>query len=253
MTISNQLIPYTNILILIIIVFFAVRAFSKGFLILFLETVSLFVALILAGLLAKPLALAIPLYFIDDLLLNLPLIGQLFSIQINTFIWFIILFFGISIILWLLRPVLHFVGKIPVIKGINRILGLAFGLIQALVLLWIVSLILMTPLFANGQEVIEQSALKYFDQVTKIVVINTEVKELSLIKVLSNSELNDQDRERIQVWLDDSNIESPEKEVVYKILVRDNLTKKDIDVLSAWLNEQQIDSDKIDELLERLK
>ena len=185
--------------------------------------------------------------------MNLPLIGQLFSVQINTFIWFIILFIGISIILWLLRPVLHFVGKIPVIKGINRIIGLAFGLIQALVLLWIVSLILMTPLFANGQEVIEKSALKYFDQVTKIVVINTEVKELSLIKVLSNSELNDQDRERIQVWLDDSNIESPEKEVVYKILVRDNLTKKDIDVLRAWLNEQQIDSDKIDELLERLK
>ena len=111
----------------------------------------------------------------------------------------------------------------------------------------------MTPLFVNGQEVIEQSALKYFDQVTKIVVINTEVKELSLIKVLSNSELNDKDRERIQVWLDDSNIESPEKEVVYKILVRDNLTNKDIDVLRAWLNEQQIDSDKIDELLERLK
>ena len=32
-----------------------------------------------------------------------------------------------------------------------------------------------------------------------------------------------------------------------------NLANKDIDVLRAWLNEQQIDSDKIDELLERLK
>ena len=253
MTFPIQFVPYMNIVIIVVFAFFAVRAFYKGFLILILETVSLFVALILAGLLAKPLALALPLYFLDEVLLNLPIIGELFSVQINTFIWFIILFVSISIILWLLRPVFHIVGKIPVLKGINRILGFGFGLIQALVLLWIVSLILLTPLFKNGQDVIQNSALKYYDQVTNIVVINSDFKELSLIKVLTNGTLTDEDRITIKAWLDESSIESPEKEVVYKILVRENLSNGDIEVLRKWFEEHQIDATKIDELLERFK
>lgn len=253
MTFPIQMIPYMNILILVIIAFFTIRAFYKGFLILFLETVSLIVALILAGLLAKPLALALPLYFVDEVLLSLPIIGELFSVQINTFIWFIILFISISIVLWLLRPVFHVVGKIPVIKGINRILGLGFGLIQSLVLLWILSLILLTPLFKNGQDVIQNSALKYYDQVTSIIVINSDFKELSLIKGFTNGSINDEDRVAISEWLDESNIESPEKEVVYKILVRDNLNNTDIEVLRNWFEKHQIEASKIDELLERFK
>lgn len=253
MTFPIQMIPYMNILILVIIAFFTIRAFYKGFLILFLETVSLIVALIVAGLLAKPLALALPLYFLDEVLLNLPIIGELFSVQINTFIWFIILFISISIVLWLLRPIFHVVGKIPVLKGINRILGLGFGLIQSIVLLWILSLILLTPMFKNGQDVIQNSALKYYDQVTNIIVVNSDIKELSLIKVLTNGSLDDQDRETILEWLNNTDIESPEKEVVYKILVRDNLSNADIEVLRAWFERHQIEASKIDELLERFK
>ena len=147
----------------------------------------------------------------------------------------------------------HIVGKIPVLKGINRILGFGFGIIQALVLLWIVSLILLTPLFKNGQDVIQNSALKYYDQVTNIVVINSDFKELSLIKVLTNGTLTDDDRITIKAWLDESSIESPEKEVVYKILVRENLSNGDIEVLRKWFEEHQIDATKIDELLERFK
>ena len=253
MTFPMQFVPYINLFLIIIIAFFAVRAFYKGFLILFLETVSLFVALVVAGLLAKPLAQALPLYFIDDLLLSLPVIGSLFSTQINTFIWFIILFIGINIILWLFRPVFHMIGKIPLLKGINRILGLGFGLIQALILIWIMSLILLTPLFTNGQEMIQNSALKYYDQVTDLIIVNADIKELSLIKVLTNGTFNDNDRLVIQEWLDDSKIESPEKEVVYKILLRENLSNNDIEVLRNWFEENQIDASKIDQLLERFK
>lgn len=253
MTFPIQMIPYINVALVIIIAFFAIRAYNKGFLILLLETVSLLVALILAGLLAKPLALVFPLYFIDELLLSLPLIGTLFSVQINTFIWFIILFISISVILWLLRPVFHMVGKIPLLKGVNRILGLGFGLIQAIVLIWILSLILLTPLFKNGQEVVQSTALKYYDQVTNIIVINSDIKELSLIKVLTNATLTESDRTIISNWLDESSVKNPEKEVVYKILVRDNLNNTDIEVLRNWLSENKIDSSKIDELLERFK
>lgn len=253
MTFPVTFIPYLNIVLLIVIVFFAWRAFHKGFLILFLETVSLFVALILAGLLAKPLAQALPLYYVDEVLLSLPLIGELFSVQINTVIWFIILFVVISLILWLIRPVFHVISKIPVLKGINRILGLGFGIIQALVLIWIFSLVLLTPLFTNGQEVVQNSALKYYEVVTKTIVVNSDIKEISILKVLTNGSLTDEDREYLKNWLVESGIESPEKEVAYKILVRETLSETDINVLRAWLNEHQIDQEKIDEILERFK
>jgi len=253
MTFPVTYIPYLNIALLVIIAFFAWRAFHKGFLILFLETVSLIVALIVAGLLAKPLALALPLYAVDEVLLSLPLIGNLFSVQINTFIWFIVLFIVISLVLWLLRPLFHVIGKIPVIKGINRILGMGFGIIQAIVLIWVLSLLLLTPLVKNGQEVVQNSALKYYDVLTQVIVVNTNVKEISILKVVSNGSINDEDRENIKTWLIDSGLESPEKEVVYKILVRDSLSDQDIEVLKAWLNEHQIEQAKIDALLERFK
>lgn len=251
MTFPLPFIPYINIILLIIVVLFTWRAFNKGFLILLLETVSLFTALILAGLLAKPLAQALPLYFVDEVLLSLPLIGELFSIQINTFIWFILLFVSISFVLWLLRPIFHIISKIPILKGINHILGLVFGLIQALVIIWIFSLILLTPLVKNGQDVVQNSAMQYYDTFTNTIVINTDIKEMSLLKVLANGSLNENDRENIANWLDDSKIESPEKEVVYKILVRERLSTQDIEVLKAWLYKHQIEQKKIDDILER--
>lgn len=253
MTFPVTFIPYMNIALIIVFVLFAWRAFNKGFLILFLETVSLFVALILAGLLAKPLALALPLAFVDNVLISIPLIGPLFATQISTIIWFIILFISISLVLWLIRPLFHIIGKIPVIKGLNRILGLGFGLIQAFILIWIFSLILLTPLFTNGQAVIENSAMKYYSSLTNIVLVNTDIKEISIVKALTNASLDDEDRDNISVWLDNSNVESPDKEVVYKILVKENLTNQDIEVLRAWLNEYNFDQAKIDELLERFK
>jgi uncharacterized membrane protein required for colicin V production len=253
MTFPVTFIPYINIVLLIVLILFALRAYYKGFLILFLETVSLFVALILAGLLAKPLALALPLDFVDNVLLSIPLIGPLFSTQISTIIWFIILFIIISLILWLIRPLFHIIGKIPVLKGINRILGLGFGLIQAFILFWILSLILLTPLIKNGQDVIQNSAMKYYSDLTNIVLVNTDIKEMSIVKALTNASLDDEDRNNISVWLDNSSVESPEKEVVYKILVKDNLTNQDIEVLQAWLSEYKIDQAKINELIERFK
>jgi uncharacterized membrane protein required for colicin V production len=253
MTFPVTFIPYINIVLLIVLILFALRAYYKGFLILFLETVSLFVALILAGLLAKPLALALPLDFVANVLLSIPLIGPLFSTQISTIIWFIILFIIISLILWLIRPLFHIIGKIPVLKGINRILGLGFGLIQAFILFWILSLILLTPLIKNGQDVIQNSAMKYYSDLTNIVLVNTDIKEMSIVKALTNASLDDEDRDNISVWLDNSSVESPEKEVVYKILVKDNLTNQDIEVLQAWLSEYKIDQAKINELIERFK
>lgn len=251
MTFPLTFIPYINIILLIIVVFFTWRAFNKGFLILLLETVSLLTALIVAGLLAKPLAQALPLYFVDEVLLSLPLIGELFSVQINTFIWFILLFIVISFILWLLRPIFHVISKIPILKGINHVLGLVFGLIQALVVIWIISLVLLTPFVKNGQDVVQNSAMQYYAILTKTIVINTDIKEMSILKVLSNGSLSDDDRKNIDSWLDDSGIMSPEKEVVYKILIRESLSNQDIDVLKIWLNEHQIEQKKIDDILER--
>lgn len=253
MTFPVTFIPYINIVLIMVFVLFAWRAFHKGFLILFLETVSLFVALILAGLLAKPLALALPLEFVDNVLITIPLIGPLFATQISTIIWFIILFIAISVILWLIRPLFHIIGKIPVIKGLNSLLGLGFGLIQAFILIWIFSLILLTPLFTNGQDVIQNSGMKYYSSLTNVVLVNTDIKEMSIIKALTNASLDEEDRDNISVWLDNSSVESPEKEVVFKILVKDNLTSQDIEILRLWLNEYKIDQAKIDELLERFK
>lgn len=51
---------------------------------------------------------------------------------------FLIIVFGVSIVVWVLQIIFHGVSKIPVIGGINRLLGLIIGLALGLCLFGIV-------------------------------------------------------------------------------------------------------------------
>lgn len=79
---------------------------------------------------------------------------------------YVILFIIIFLAFRILLRVTHMVNRIPIIGGINRILGAALGLLEGLLIVWCAALLIMmfanTPFGAQAIEVINGNAFLKF-------------------------------------------------------------------------------------------
>lgn len=253
MTIPETFLPYFDILILALMVFVLWRSYHKGLLLLVLESISLFVALFLAWLLASPLAQALPLYKADEALLALPIIGPFVSVQINGLIWFVIVFILVSILLMLLRPIFAGIGKVPLLKGVNHVLGLVFGVLQVALYSFLIYILLLTPLIKNGQEVLANSQLKHVGPLTSSLTKSLNLEEVSLLKIFNPDSMTHEDEVKIKLWLNDRDVEAKHQDIIFKIIKHEKLTEDEITILRIWLNGFALGADKINELIEGLK
>lgn len=89
-------------------------------------------------------------YFVEENLASqeiieeftLPL-GNALSMLISTIIAFIIIFVVIEILLFFVGKVLDKVGKLPVLRTVNVILGAVVGIIVAIIIAWLISTIIL--------------------------------------------------------------------------------------------------------------
>ena len=65
------------------------------------------------------------------------------------------------LLLLVLRPLSKLFQKMPVISTINAMLGMAFGLVQGMLVVLIVYFVLNTPLVSNSKEFISASLIRY--------------------------------------------------------------------------------------------
>ena len=100
----------------------------------------------------------------------------------NQIVWFIAVFIICKLILLLVRPVVKMLGKIPLVKQANQLLGGLFGLVNTGIWLVVFSILLMLPFFENGQQVIDATLVDGWDQLT------------------------DEDRTLIKDWLNDNQL-----------------------------------------------
>ena len=253
MTIPESFFPFFDLLILALMAFVLWRSYHKGLLLLVLESISLFVAFFLAWLLASPLAQALPLYAADEALLALPIIGPFVSVQINGLLWFIIVFIIVSIVLLLLRPIFAGLGKVPVLKGVNHILGLVFGVLQVALYSFLIYILLLTPLFKNGQAVLANSQLRHIGPLTTSLTNSMNLEEVSLLKIFNPESITTEDEMNIKLWLIEREVEPEHQAIMLKIIKRDKLNEDEIASLRLWLNGFALGADKINELIEGLK
>ena len=253
MTIPETFHPYFDILIVAILVFVLWRSYHKGLLLLVLESIRLFVAFFLAWLLASPLAQAMPLYQADEALLALPIIGPFVSVQINGLLWFVIVFILVSLILLLLKPIFAGVGKVPLLKGVNHILGLIFGFFQVALYSFLIYILLLTPLLKNGQDVLANSQLRHMGPLTSSITKSMNLDEVSLLKIFNPDSIIAEDEVKIKQWLSDRNVETIHQDIILKIIKHDQLSEDEIAVLRTWLSGFALGADRINELIEGLK
>lgn len=196
MNIPSQAFIFINILVVIVYVSCVITLYKKGFLYGIFKLLSTIGALILAWILAPVLQSLFTFIKLNDTY------TQSLIIILNTIIWFIILFILIKIVCLFFAPLLKKVSKIPVLGSVNKIGGILIGIIDATIVILIMSMLLKTPLIKNPQEVKQGTYIKYVDNLTS-KGIELIVDNVDLTKIKENVSDFDVDKTRseIKTWL----------------------------------------------------
>lgn len=146
-----------DIIIAIVIIFMMVMGYIKGFVVRIYDLLATFVALGMSLFLSGPISEIFVIYRIEGF-------AQMIGAFINRIIIFIILYIGARILLRLLgivvKPILRsLVSKIGFIQKFDHLLGVILGFMEACVVLYMVLIMIITPLFSNGQVVLEETLL----------------------------------------------------------------------------------------------
>ena len=199
-----------NIAVLIIAVVQVLVGIKRGFLIQLMDCVGLLVSLFVAWLFSPVLsewAAIVPetLNPARETILGPWVYGLM-----NQIVWFIAIFIVCRLVLLLVRPIIKMLGKIPLVKQVNQLLGGLFGLVNTGIWLVVFSIILMLPFFENGQQVIGATLLSMPGKAA--AVLNEKLLEMpqdenQLQKLVEGwDQLTDEDRTMIKDWLNDNQL-----------------------------------------------
>ena len=210
MVIESQTYMVINIAVLIIAVVQVLVGIKRGFLIQLMDCVGLLVSLFVAWLFSPVLsewAAIVPetLNPARETILGPWVYGLM-----NQIVWFIAIFIVCRLVLLLVRPIIKMLGKIPLVKQVNQLLGGLFGLVNTGIWLVVFSIILMLPFFENGQQVIDATLLSMPGKAA--AVLNEKLLEMpqdenQLQKLVEGwDQLTDEDRTMIKDWLNDNQL-----------------------------------------------
>jgi len=256
MTIPVSFLPYVNIFLIAFIVLMLLYGFFKGFL-LQLFSILIFIAIsIVSWLIAPSVAKVFPLMASNDSFNVLPIIGPFFQQTINTILWFIIIVFGLMVISLFFKPVLKGIGKLPIIKTVNQILGMLLAGLKAFVALVVLMLILGSGLFRNGQTVINNSILSQLKPVTFTIVsaISNKLDPSGLIsKVMTGQEFTPDEVVSLNAWLTTEGIPTAIVPVLSKVLRLQPVNSVEITTLIDWMRANGISEADLQKFLEHFK
>lgn len=206
-----EYIPFLNITVILLFILFIVSGYRNGFLLKVLGCLSLIVVALIAWFIAPLLGSFLHVYPKSLTPLAGTIAEGIFYDLMNRMMLFAIIFLILAVATLFLKPIFKTISAIPLVSEVNKLLGVIFGFLQALILVSVISLIFQTPLFANGSKINDDSYLSMVSNVTNKVLFFAsdrfdELKSIQKI-VTPNSELDELDINRIHDWLKDQGVE----------------------------------------------
>lgn len=247
---------YINIAILFFLFVFLWIGKKKGFLLQLVEIfgilVILFIASNFSGLLAENISIFPKEYFpVEELLF-----GNLLYQNINKICWFVIIVIAGLVILLLLKPITKFVNKIPIVKQVNQLLGMVLSAITYAVYLVLIIFVLTTPLFTNGNKIIEttwlqpvkENSMEAFRFIEEPLMKNEIIQ-----KIINGEEITQDDLSVLTEWFNQEIKNSPwvfdfVKESLSKLGIED---EKALEILEEYMKENEISADASQNLIEQ--
>lgn len=203
-TFPIEFIPYLPLVLVLWLLIDIYFGYKKGLILQLVDLVSTFVSLFAAWVLSP---IFVNIYSIVDFdSTSLLSIEHLIGNHTNRLIWIVILFIAIRIVLLVVKPLASFISKMPLIKQVNSSVGGVFSVIYFLIKLVILVVVLSTPYIKNGSDIIEQTPLKYVDQISEPLlnsVSNFIGRNEALQAIVYEQKLSDEQAKSLQNWLED--------------------------------------------------
>ncbi|MBQ6367594.1 MAG: CvpA family protein [Erysipelotrichaceae bacterium] len=189
-----DLVLAINIAVAVIYVYSIVKGYKSGFLYEFLYLAltlgSFWLALRLNPILCNLFPLLKPEQFSEVLLIAL-------IPRFNQILWFLIIVILIRLIVLFFLPAFKKLSDVPLLGSVNQLLGAALGVINATILVFLISMFLTLPLIKNGPALREKTVLKPINELTN-QGINYMMSKVDVDELEENVKEMDQ---RFQQWL----------------------------------------------------
>lgn len=208
-----------NTALIALFIYFVIKGYRKGFVSQIFDLLTLAVALLVAWFLYTPLGEMFAIVPKSFTPFQNSILAEFFEIKINSFIWFIIVFLTTYIFLKFLAKIFNLVSKAPIISGLNRFLGVVFGIVNFIVVALIIGMVLSMPIFSDGVEA---------------------VKESKLSNIIEYSDF-------IMPWLEENFEEFDAIDILKK--KPQQATKEDIEKIKDYLEKNELPFDKINEFI----
>lgn len=197
----------------ILVLILCIQGYRKGLLRSILSFVSTIACYYIAWVVSSSLSTYFPIIqlemitsYFDNTLLQMTSLSNSLHTLINRIIWFIIMFFVLKILCLFLDRILKQLHDIPVIHGISGLLGIVFGLTESIVWIIILAIVLETPIFTGGKEVVEHSVVSPIKEVS-MNIFSSFAGPLTITDTISNLEENitsftDEQLQQLQNYLE---------------------------------------------------
>lgn len=170
MLISDSIIQYTNLILLVMLVLLVYQGYKKGFVSKLLSSIS-FLVIVLVGWNLAP-AFSSVFQILPRSLApyqDTPL-AEFFYGYINQILIFVVIVVVASIVIFLLKPITEIFTSVPGISFFNATLGAFLGVVEMTIFSFVLLFVLHSPIIQNGQEVIDQTFLKHMDVLQERVI-----------------------------------------------------------------------------------
>lgn len=200
---SEYLMPF-NIAVAVILLIGVWRGVTKGFFRELVElaggVVSFYVSWRFSIVLARHISVFSSIRTGYELADNL---AQAYKHYINQICWFIILFIVLQIGFALIIHMLEGTEKLPVIKQASKICGAVLGMLESAVWIFVICVLLNTPVFKNGSAFVHDS---WVGMAMDLPVVQDTVKpmlnsETFLTMAENVDELTKKEEDNLDKWL----------------------------------------------------
>lgn len=204
---ESWVLPFNIILVALIVLLFYFgykKGFVRSLLSLVITVVSFYVSYLLSDILAK----YISLWPVNLGVLEHTVFESATRHFINRICWFVLLFIVIRIAFIFIDLFFKSIKQLPVLKEVDSILGGLLSSLESFIFILGLGFLLNTPLFQNGNILVENSIIKPINQVVSIVfskVGNEMLDANAFTELLDNGkDLQNEYKNQLETWLIDN-------------------------------------------------
>ncbi|PXX77891.1 putative membrane protein required for colicin V production [Dielma fastidiosa] len=161
MIINSQYAIFFDLILIAVLGILIIDGYRKGFFYKILSCLSFFLVLFICWRITPAIADVFAVFPKELAPYAKTNLAAFFYGYANRALIFVLLTAAFMLLLLVLRPLSKLFQKMPVISTINAVLGMAFGLVQGMLVVLIVYFVLNTPLVSNSKEFISASLIRY--------------------------------------------------------------------------------------------